>query len=311
LALSDEAPDLKEKCADHLYQAFMAHADISKENLLWLGDWYFSKNNEIALQTFSEILKSGFDETVCYKLGKLYSLSGRTEDQISILEKLMEHYNADPTVEWKWKLEAKLLLAQAYIEKGWEEKALGLLNEVANGHSATRSETIAQAYLDKARIFRERLQKNPDNPALVDVASQFKDLVLQRRLEQEPIHLEAALDYVSLLEKIAPNPMEKRQALLEKVIKDFENTDNVLSKDYHQARLKYPAKNRIFENYMRFIDVEILIAKSELSTDIGLQKELQAKAKDLLLQIKSECDQPTLLKRISSRLQNADVSASK
>jgi hypothetical protein len=62
---------------------------------------------------------------------------------------------------------------------------------------------------------------------------------------------------------------------------------------------------------MRFIDVEILIAKSELSTDIGLQKELQAKAKDLLLQIKSECDQPTLLKRISSRLQNADVSASK
>ncbi len=311
LALSNESPDLKEKCADHLYQAFMAHADISKENLLWLGSWYFSKKNEIALQIFSAILKSGFDETVCYKLGKLYSLSGRTEDQISILERLMEPYRADPSVEWKWESGAKLLLAEAYIEKGLEEKALALLNEVANGHSATRSETIAQAYLDKARIFAERLQKSPDAQALPEVASQFKDLVLQRKLEQEPIHLEAALDYVSLIEKTAPNPIEKRLALLEKVIKDFENTDDVLSKDYHQARLKYPAKNRIFEDYMRFIDVEILIAKSELSSDIGLQKELQAKAKDLLLQIKSECDQPSLLKRVSSRLQNADVPASK
>jgi hypothetical protein len=311
LTLSNESPDLKEKCADHLCQAFLAHADISKENLLWLGDWYFSKKSEIALQIFAAILKSGFDETVCYKLGKLYSLSGRTEDQISILEQLMEPYHAEPTVEWKWELEAKLLLAEAYMGKGLEEKALGLLNEIANGSPATRSETIAQAYLNKARILRGRLEKSPDEPAIAEVASLFKNLVLQRKLEQEPIHLEAALDYVSLIEKTAPNPREKRLALLEKVVKDFEKTDDLLSKDYHQARLKYPIKNRIFEDYMKFLEVEILIVKSELSTDMGLQKELQAKAKDLLLQIKSECDQPTLLKRVSSRLQNADVSASK
>ncbi len=59
---------------------------------------------------------------------------------------------------------------------------------------------------------------------------------------------------------------------------------------------------------MRFFDIEILMAKSDLSADIGVQKELQAKAKDLLLQIRSECDHPALLKRVAPRLQNADVS---
>ena len=49
------------------------------------------------------------------------------------------------------------------------------------------------------------------------------------------------------------------------------------------------------------------MAKSALATDVGVQKELQAKAKYLLLQIKSECDQPLLLKRVASRLQDADV----
>jgi hypothetical protein len=307
LALSNEIPALIEKSVEHLYEAFLANADISKENLLWLGDWYFFKQNEPALKIFSALADLGFDETVFYKLGQLYSWMGRTEDQIVLLERSMEAY-LDPAAEWKWERETKLLLAEAYIGKGLEDKALGLLNEVTNGNTATQSETIAKAYLERARIFSERLKKNPNEQGLSEVASQFKDLILQRRLEQEPIHLEAALEYVDLLEKTAPNPLEKRLALLEKVKNDFENADDLLSKDYHQARLKYPAKNRIFEDYMRFLDFETLMAKSELSNDTGLQKELQAKAKHLLLQINSECGQPALLKRVSSRLKNADVS---
>ena len=65
----------------------------------------------------------------------------------------------------------------------------------------------------------------------------MKDLTLQRRLESEPIHFEAALEYISLL---APNDREKQLSLLEKIKKDFEGTDDILSKDYHQARLKFP-----------------------------------------------------------------------
>jgi len=310
LEQSNQAPHLMEKSAEHLYEAFAAHAEIAKENLLWLGDWYLFKQNEPrASKIFSALLESAFDETACYKLGKLYSLMGRFEDQIPLLENLISSYRDDPSADWKWERESKLLLAEAYISKGCEDKALGLLNEVADGNSATRSETVAKAYLEKARISAAKLKNEPPNDqALADAASQFKDLILQRRLEQEPIHLEAAIEYVDLLETSASNRAEKRLALLEKIKKDFENTDNLLSKDYHQARLKYPTKNRIFEAYMRWIDEEILLAQSDLSADVGVQKELQAKAKDLLLQIKSECDHPALLKRVSSRLQNADVS---
>ena len=309
LELSKESPELIEKSAEHLYEAFNARAHISRENLLWLGDWYFANNDPLrASNIFSFLLETSFDETAAYKLGKLHAVMDRTEDQISLLETLIGSYASDPSGAWKWEKESKLLLAEGYQKIGSEDQALALLNEVANGNPANLSETIAKAYLEKARILSARLKnKTFDEKELAEAASHFKDLILQRKLEHEPIHLEAALEYVSLLENTASNRSEKRLALLEKIKKDFENNDDLLSKDYHQARLKYPAKNRVFEDYMRFINEEIFMAKSDLATDVDVQKELQAKAKDLLLQINSECDQPTLLKRVSSRLQDTDV----
>lgn len=306
LELSKESPHLIEKSADHLYEAFAAGVDISKENLLWLGDWYFSKQDPLrSSNVFSSLLKAGFNETACYKLGKLHSNMCHTDAQIALMEKAIEAYSAEPSTDWIWERETKLLLGEALAIKGEEEKALKLFEEVTNGNPATHSETIAQAYLEKAKIQTSRLKKNQSDAQTIGaVASQFKDLILQRKLDFEPIHLEAALEYVGLL----GSGIEKRLALLEKIKKDFESKEDILSMDYHQARLKYPDKNRIFENYMRFLDVEILMAKSALSTDIDVQKELQAKTKGLLLQIKSECDHPALLKRVASRLQNSDVS---
>lgn len=357
LELSKENPNLIEKSAEHLYEAFISGVDISRENLLWLGDWYFAKKDHLrSSKVFSSLLESGFDETACYKLGKLHSNMCQTDAQISLMEKAMEAYLAAPSNDWLWERETKLLLGEALALKGQEERALKLFDEVTNGNPAIQSETIAQAYLGKAKIQAFRLKQNQsDNQTKYAIASQFKDLILQRKLDFEPIHLEAALEYVGLMypnhlkvgeygqedsqnlhfeqallaekqaakenEDFEANPkpnfssclsiksrIEKRLALLEKIKKDFESKEDILSMDYHQARLKYPDKNRIFENYMRFLDVEILMAKSDLSTDIDVQKELQAKTKDLLLQIRSECDHPALLKRVASRLQNSDVS---
>ncbi len=226
---------------------------------------------------------------------------GRIEDQIGEMEKLICAYASSPDADWKWEKEAKLLLAEGYEAKGMDGDAFDLLVKLAE--RAIRSETIAKACLAKAKIAARLPQSD-----VAEIASQFKDLILQRRLENEPIHLEAALEYVDLL---ASNNQEKRLSLLEKVKKDFESTDDLLSKDYSAARLKYPDKNRIFEEYMRWIEEEILMVKSDLVTEPSLQKELQAKAKDLLLQIKSESLQPPLLKRVNSRLQNGDAPVSK
>ncbi len=161
------------------------------------------------------------------------------------MERAIEAYSADPSSDWLWERESKLLLAEALAITGEEERALTLFEEVTNGNPAIQSETAAQAYLGKARIFSKRLKNNSsDNQTISSIASQFKDLILQRRLDFEPIHLEAALEYVGLL--YSNNRIEKRLALLEKIKKDFESKEDILSMDYHQARLKYPDKNLIF-----------------------------------------------------------------
>jgi len=296
LELSKQLEGLIENGADHLYKALEAGADISRQNLLWLGDRYAALSNPVrASRVLSCLLESGFEETAAYRLASIYSSEGRVAEQIDLLEQSVNAYKSDPNGDWKWEKEVKLLLAEGYESQGLSEKATLLLNEIAPPDHPIRSETVAKAYLQRARIHARAAEH------VAEVASEFKDLILQRRLVQEPVHLEAGLDYVDLL---APPSTagEKRLLLLEKIKKDFESADDLLSKDYHQARTKYPEKNRIFENYMKWIDQEILLAQSDLTVDPAAQKELQAKAKDLLLQIKCGCSHPTLLKRVCSRL---------
>jgi hypothetical protein len=304
LKLSQKVPDLVAMSAHHLYEAYSCKADISKENLFWLGSWYLSKGNgPKALLLFSKILEDEFDETACYKIAKLHAAAGRVDEQVSNLEKLVMSYEADPSRDWLWESEAKLLLAEGYEQKGLEERALELFEEIGDGVGPLYSETVAKAYFEKAKIRLARFERGAEE--LEEVASQFKDLSLQRRLDSEPVHLEAALEYISLMAK---GDLEKRISLLEKMKRDFESEGDILSKDYHQARLKYPDKNKIYESYMKLIDAEILIAKSGALTDTAAQKELQAKSKDLLLQIKRASEPPALLKRVHLRLQDSDVS---
>ncbi len=293
LELSTQAPELTEKCAAHLYKGFLAGAEIAKANLLWLGERLYSKEEWAqAALVFSKTLETGFDETASYRLGKIDFLLGAIGRSVEEMERCRTRYREDPLADWKWEREAKLLLAEGYAGKGQTAEALDLLEEITDGVSAARSETIAKAYLQKALL-----------SVGAEAATLLKDLVLQKRLESEPVHLEAALEYIN---RMADNA-EKRCALLEKTKIDFEFAEDLLSKDYRQARSKYPEKGRLLDQYMKYIDEEILMAKSELATDAETQKELQAKAKDLLLQIKSESCHPALLKRVSSRLQNADA----
>ncbi|HSX38160.1 MAG TPA: hypothetical protein VLE95_04945 [Chlamydiales bacterium] len=280
--------------ATNLRNQTLAQVDISRENLLWLGNWYVSLDVDRAIAIFSHFLQSDFDETACYQLGKLYASTGQTENQIAQLETLMKLYNDFPESKWRFENESRLLLAKAYQSTGCEKKALSLLEEVAIG--PILDITIAEAYLEKALAYIS--QQYPEDKT----APQLKNLILQKRLEFEPIHLEAALKYVELLEKTAPNPLEKRLFLLEKVKSDFEKTDDVLSKDYHYARLHNVEKNQIYEDYMNYIDHEIFLAKSTLINDVSIQKELQAKAKDFLLQIKCESSHPWLIPRVIQKL---------
>lgn len=321
LDLSKKAPELMEKAAEYLFRAFEQQvansaggvgprpdcqlseqgSEIAKENILWLGEWYLSQFEQTPTPLFAKraelVFSSLSEESAIYKLGKIYALTGRFEMQIALMEKLTAMYAADPKGSWTWKNEAQLLLAEGYAVIGKTEGAIALLDQMIDDRSTLPSETIAKAKLKRACLKAKRLQKGAqDEPERIQIASQLKDLILQRRLANEPLHLEAALEYVDL----QSSEEKKRLALLEKIKADFESSEDLLAQDYQQARSKLQEKNLLYEGYMQLICAEIFLAKSHLATDLSEQKELQAKAKDLLLQIKREKAHPLLLNRALS-----------
>lgn len=330
---SSTHPEFLEKCTEHLYAVFVAKGAIQLENLLWLAESYcerLKKEEEMGAPPTLSFAEQGvavlesianrsdlpsdpeardlFLELISCKLGKLYSLLGKKEKAISTLEALLHQYRSSPNIAWKWEKEGELLLAEIYVLDERENDALELFEDVSRESSTLRTAVGASACLQGARLRLARWAKQQgdlNHPDLLKVLAQFKDLVLQKTLTNEPLHLEAALDYVELQTRLdtSPNTVKKRLALLEKTKEDFETTRDLLSKDYHEARAKFPRKNQIYQSYMRFIDAEILAAKSLLSETPEAEKELQAKARGLLLQIVEEKSHPALVTRAMLQLQ--------
>ena len=225
--------------AEHLFAAFTAGAEIKPENLLWLSDFYSEKDPQRAAVLLGALSPTAI--TVC-KLAKLYAKMGRTEDQVALLEKNLFDEK-----------EAELLLAEGYARLGKVEKAEELFDAIVDASSSMRSFVSASANLQAIRL---KLAKHEDPEK---IAIRLKDLVIQKTLTNEPIHLEAAIEYINLL----GTTDEKRLDLLLKMKTNFETTDDLLSKDYHDARAKIPEKDQIYQHYMQLIDAEIARIKNE------------------------------------------------
>jgi TolA-binding protein len=270
-----------EQAADHLFAAFEAKANIKTDNLLWLADSYFNRlqvedanfalanRTALILEKLQRKPDAQCKAALHYKLAKVYSLLGRLDEEITLLEKMDA-----PTAE------SQLLLAEGYMKKGIVTKAALLFDEIVTSSATVRSAASASAALQGARL--KRAAQNPD---LTEVATLLKNLVIQKTFMNEPIHLEAALDYVDLQAQADPL---KKIALLQKTKADFERSDDLLSKDYHEARAQHPARDGIYQGYMQLIDATILAAQAQLESEPEQQKTLQAKSKDLLLKIINE-----------------------
>ncbi len=271
-----------EEASNHLYAAFEAKAPIQATNLLWLADQYqqrLEKKGDLFLAQrtatiLEKVLQEDPSEEVFCQLAKSYLLLSRPQDAKALLEPFDEPQK-----------ETKRLLAESYLRTGQEERGETLLDEILKQSANVRSKTTAAACLQSAR-----LKLNKQRPQAL---AQLKDLVLQKTLANEPIHLEAALDYIDAQE-------EKKLTLLKKIKADFEGQEDLLSKDYHAARKALPEKDLIYQAYMQWMESEIL--------SFSMQKELQAKAKHLLLQIVQTGAPEPLLDRVTARLKTHEDS---
>lgn len=321
LSLSTESSlDL---AADHLFIASQ-YRPIQADHLLWMADTYYTKFTrdptnaalaEKAATAMEQFLaqtnlniqaldpSSLFVESSLLKFAELQGALGNADRELALLESLQEQQVAHP--DWPWQEENKLelLLAEQYAKRGEEEHALGLFDRIVAKHPTVRTFISASAALQGARLRLAKWAKEDHLPTEADLSktrSQLKTLVLQKTLANEPIHLEAALEYVYLQQ---PLDIDKRLELFTKLKADFERQDDLLSRDYHTSRGVLMEKDRIYQSYMCFFEAEILLCRSSLASLDSEQNALLEQAKQLYRDILKTAAPPQLCERARLQLE--------
>lgn len=324
--LVQEGEDCLNKAAKHLYQAFEHKFPISTENLMWLAHYgceQYQKNKDnnswakqasilykhlLAEANFKDEIEK---EGALYKLAKIHSYMNHTQEQISLLNQLVDLYASSPSSSWQYEMETQFLLGEGYAAMGDTLKAASFYDLVAKANPPLRSRLSAKAHLQGAKLrLKSLIEKKGslDHPETIQVLATLKDLTLQKVLLHEPVHLEAAFEYAQLKETMHGKPLANRSELFKKIKANFESQEDLLSKDYHQCMQQFPDKEKIYLGYMQLADAEILLSSAQSGSE-SEQKELQAKGKDLLLEIIKGKAHPSLVSRATSRLQAINAAA--
>ena len=54
---------------------------------------------------------------------------------------------------------------------------------------------------------------------------------------------------------------------LNRIKDDFNSKDNTIAQEYHEARIRFPEKDLIYQNYMKCIEAEILRLEAQLAKE--------------------------------------------
>ncbi len=279
--------DLK-KAADNLYLAHSLGEEFSSENFFWLVEYYYSKVMEFLNSDFknsifdnSEISKMGMKvidlmnvyeyqkidekeflilEKYILYLSDLYELFERYDNQYRTLQILEDAYNT-LDLAWSFKDRTYYNLANFFEMKGnrpLAESYYKMINNLEKKSYYSIASTLKIARLSIENLSKE--EKNINNQKASDILGQLKYIRLQKKLENEPLHLEAAMDYVDFRTDLEDNEkaIEKKLYLLEGIKKDFFASD-IQTKEYHNKRKLLLEKDNVFQAYIKMIDIEIYL----------------------------------------------------
>lgn len=321
IALFNASLELKnyDLAADHLYLASQTK-NLETEHLLWLADFFYEKvqhhkteeNIHKCIDVFEKFLaKCNVQihdlsesmlpfETVLIRLAELCTFSEQTDKARNLLESIKRQRDSHP--EWAWEHEDKvdLLLGENYARMNRKEEALHLFESIQKRCRSIRNHVTASATLQSARL-QISLWKKQKRGSPVKILTELKNLVLQKTLSNEPIHLEAAFEYIDLQVALENNSLEKRLALSKKIKEDFEEGQDLLTRDYQQSRKTFPRQDRIYTNYINMLEAEILICRALLAVEKEEASLLKAEARKILKQILKDAETPFLVKRVKQR----------
>ncbi len=274
-----------DKAAQHLYQIYMIdEVPIQQENQLWLAHHYFegakqgnSDHTTRAITLFQKILKTdesyavnfnpaqSYLENEVLKFADLLQMSDKKR-LLSSLRDLQLRNEAEP---WKLQRYVLLELGKLHLALNEHDDALKVFDELAASPDAGISNT---ALLEKSRILLSRCpecDRTETNQIVTQILSTLKDLQIQKKLACEPLHLEAALEYADIRTQLASPEARRESAIffLNRLKDDFSGKDDQIAKEYHEARLRFPDKDLLYQNYMKCIEAEIFRLEAQLAKE--------------------------------------------
>ncbi len=253
-----------QKAAAHLYKVIDT-IPISLENQLWLAHTYAkeARYHSRAMKILEELLptteKIERFQAEALILATLYEEMSHYGKALILLENL---YDLNPTPEVSFKLGAVLSSLGCY------EKAHSLFETIGNNADP---KIALPARLENARVCA-KLGLNRD-----EVLKKLRSLWVQKSIEYEPLHLEAALDYADL------SPVENLLENLGAIKEHFISLSDISSKDYHEERLANPEKDKIYQAYMRYLDARIGLAQAEEDKKSNINSSAKLRAAQALL----------------------------
>ena len=343
VSLSEHEREYVDHAAKHLYAASRIDpTSIKIENRLWLANHYYLKvtsdidKQEVvhkeemqrALALYSELLLKGnalspaLDlvlEGEVLKFAQLLGAEGERDRKLDIVQKLIEQQSTTPDKAWKFQKQALFELARTYEALGEREKALETFSFINNSQENYPSSIASIATLESARLQYKMLSpeaKRDGSEQLIPILNNLKELQIRKTAETEPLHLEAALEYAKIRSELVDKDEQAARHLffLSRMREDFTAMDDVVVREYHESLKKLPAKQEIFNSYMKFVDAEIFRLQAlELSREQKLvdMEEVNEKALTIYDELKRGATLPSdLAVRIQTGIDKINAATS-
>jgi hypothetical protein len=220
-----------------------------------------------------------------FKLSNLYGWLNAIDKQIQILDHIIGLQQSHPG--WKWTLRTRTVFAKANAlkEKGDHAAALEHYSTLINHLKSTDHFVSNAAKLQWSRLYFASLPQHKrtiEDGEMMAILKTLKDLQIRKSLAQEPIHLEAALDYAMIRSSLEPESQKQEhfRFLLKRIKEDFTGKEDLWSKDYHAGREQNPIKDSLYQAYMMLIDAHLAKLEAQLAEKKGdiLDKEAKLEA---------------------------------
>ncbi|MGR3973818.1 MAG: hypothetical protein QRY72_04545 [Candidatus Rhabdochlamydia sp.] len=180
----------------------------------------------------------------------------------------LHHLQQKCSFAWKLQAEVLLELAKTCIQLKKIPEALTYLSSIKDLEAPSLLHHQS-TYLTGSLLFQTLPSLDEESCQVRDLLTLFKDLQVQKTLESEPLHLEAALFYVDLRVATQDRVLKEQTALffLQRLKDDFLAEMQQEKSAYLEARDQHLVQSELINIYLQCVDAEIMMWERKEPTD--------------------------------------------